>query len=307
MQEVAITGVFGSAFFLTWLFYLLIFGHKISMNQRMTSVVGKPGTVPIREHELSFPLFQRFIKPMVKGVIRVMTKYVPASRESALEKKLQEAGMSHSLSAREVLVIKYLLSAALALIVRKLFSMIGKNPVQIWTIVVAGIFLGWLLPDVILNSRANQRKAQVEKQLPDTLDLLTVCIEAGLSFEGAMQKVVEKSKGILANELSVVLQETRMGKPRREALREMTDRLQVDDFSNFVGAIIMTEQLGISMGNVLRVQSKQVRQKRRQRVEEMAMKAPVKMLIPMVALIFPTVFVVLLGPALIQIWRAFGG
>jgi tight adherence protein C len=119
-------------------------------------------------------------------------------------------------------------------------------------------------------------------------------------------KVTEKYKGVLAEELSLVLQEVRMGKPRREALREMAERLAVDDLSNFVGSIIMAEQLGIGIGKVLRLQSKESRQKRRQRVEEMAMKAPVKMLIPMVMFIFPAVFIVLLGPAVIQIMRAFG-
>jgi len=169
-----------------------------------------------------------------------------------------------------------------------------------------GCVAGWLLPDVVLSSKVRQRKEQVEKSLPDVLDLITVCVEAGLGFDAAMVKVVEKSKGVLADELSLVLQEIRMGKPRREALREMADRIAVDDLSNFVGSVIMADQLGISIGNVLRTQSKEARQKRRQRVEEAAMKAPVKMLIPMVIFIFPAVFIVLLGPAAIQIMRAFG-
>jgi tight adherence protein C len=118
--------------------------------------------------------------------------------------------------------------------------------------------------------------------------------------------VVDKSKGVLPDELFIVLEEIRMGKPRREALRDMADRLAVDDFSNFVGSVIMAEQLGISIGKVLRLQSKEVRLKRRQSVEELAMKAPVKMLIPMVFFIFPAIFVVLLGPAAIQIMRVFG-
>ena len=303
----ALSGVFGAAFLLTYFLYLLIFGQKIRMNQRMSLVMGPQEPIPIREQELSFPLYQRFIKPLLKSFINILTKYVPATRESALLKKLQEAGLSQRLSARELMVIKYLLSAAMALTMLELMGAVGTNVFQSITMVVAGVILGWLLPDVILNSRINQRKAQVEKQLPDTLDLLTVCIEAGLSFEGAMQKVVEKSKGVLADELSVVLRETWMGKPRRDALRAMADRLAVDDLSNFIGSIIMAEQLGISMGNVLRVQSTEVRQKRRQRVEELAMKAPIKMLIPMVTLIFPAIFVILLGPAVIQIMRVFGG
>lgn len=133
-----------------------------------------------------------------------------------------------------------------------------------------------------------------------------MCIEAGLGFDGAMVKVVEKSEGVLPGELHLVIQEIRMGKPRRKALREMAERLGVDELSSFVGSVIMAEQLGIGMGNVLRMQSKEIRQKRRQRVEETAMKAPVKMLIPMVMFIFPAIFIILLGPAALQIMRVFG-
>ena len=177
---------------------------------------------------------------------------------------------------------------------------------QTLVLLIAACMLGWLLPDVLINSKGRERKEQVSKELPEVLDLLTVCIEAGLGFDGAIKKVVDKSKGVLPDEMAIVLQEIRMGKPRRDALRDMADRLVVDDFSNFVGSVIMAEQLGISMGKVLRLQSKDVRQKRRQRVEEMAMKAPVKMLLPMVFCIFPAIFVVLLGPAAIQIMKVFG-
>jgi tight adherence protein C len=177
---------------------------------------------------------------------------------------------------------------------------------QTLVMIIAACIFGWLLPDVLINSKGRQRKEQVSKELPEVLDLLTVCIEAGLGFDGAIKKVVDKSKGVLPDELFIVLEEIRMGKPRREALRDMADRLAVDDFSNFVGSVIMAEQLGISIGKVLRLQSKEVRLKRRQSIEELAMKAPVKMLIPMVFFIFPAIFVVLLGPAAIQIMRVFG-
>ena len=126
----------------------------------------------------------------------------------------------------------------------------------------------------------------MRKELPEVLDLLTVCIEAGLGFDGAINKVVDKSKGVLPNELSIVLQEIRMGKPRRDSLRDMANRLSVDDFSNFVGSVIMAEQLGISIGKIMRLQSREIRQKRRQCIEELAMKAPVKMLLPLVLFIF---------------------
>ena len=185
------------------------------------------------------------------------------------------------------------------------FFLAGKVKYSKPVLGVLGLVIGWLLPDFIVTSNINRRKEEIEKQLPDVLDFLTVSVEAGLGFDGALMKVVEKFKGILADEFLLLLQEIKLGKLRREALREMADRIGVDDFSNFVGSLILADQLGVSIGNVLRLQAKDVRTKRRQRIEEMAMKAPIKMLFPLVFCIFPTLFVVLLGPAFLQIMKLF--
>ncbi|MDK2856395.1 MAG: tight adherence protein [Bacillota bacterium] len=301
----ALTGVFGSTFTITLLLHRLLFGESIRMSERLTEVVGT-APVSIRQQELSFPLFHRFIKPVVAGLAKVLVRHMPAVGAETLEKRLTEAGRPWNLSGRELLAIKYVLAGLNALALMELWKLAGQAALQSAVMALVGGIAGWLLPDAVLSSKARQRREQVEKSLPDVLDLITVCVEAGLGFDAALVKVVEKSKGVLADELFQVLQEIRMGKPRREALREMADRMAVEDLSNFVGSIIMAEQLGISIGNVLRSQSKEARQKRRQRVEEMAMKAPVKMLLPMVIFIFPAVFIVLLGPAAIQIMRAFG-
>ena len=162
-----------------------------------------------------------------------------------------------------------------------------------------------MLPDMYLNLCRRQRSESILKSLPDVLDLLSVSVEAGLGFDAALQKVVEKSQGPLADEFDTALNEIRMGKPRREALRDMARRVEVDDVSTFVGAVVQADTLGVSISNVLAVQAEQVRQKRRQRAEEKAQKAPVKILIPMLFFIFPTIFIVLLGPALLQIGKVF--
>lgn len=301
----ALSGVFGSAFTITLLLYRWLFGESIRMSKRVTEVVGA-APVSIRQRELSFPLFQRFIKPTLAGLAKVLVRYIPAAGIETLEKRLVEAGRPWNLSARELLAVKYVLAGLGALALMELWKLAGQAAVQSVVMALVGGIAGWLLPDVVVSSKARQRKEQVEKSLPDVLDLITVCVEAGLGFDAALLKVVEKSKGVLADELLQVLQEIRMGKPRKEALREMADRIAVDDLSNFVGSVIMADQLGISIGNVLRTQAKEARQKRRQRAEEAAMKAPVKMLIPMVVFIFPAVFIVLLGPAAIQIMRVLG-
>jgi tight adherence protein C len=161
--------------------------------------------------------------------------------------------------------------------------------------------LGFMLPALWLGQKIRSRKNSVIRSLPDALDLLTICVEAGLVFDQAMQKVAEKWDDELSRAFARVLHEIRLGKTRREALRDMADRLDLSDVTSFVAAVIQAEQLGVSIAKVLRIQSDQMRIRRRQRAEEKAHQAPVKMLFPMVFLIFPAIWIVLLGPALLQV------
>jgi tight adherence protein C len=161
--------------------------------------------------------------------------------------------------------------------------------------------LGFVLPGLWLGGKIRSRKTNVIKALPDALDLLTICVEAGLGFDQAMQKVSEKWDNELSRTFGRVLHEIRLGKTRREALRDAAQRLDVGDITSFVAAVIQSEQLGVSIAKVLRIQSDQMRVRRRQRAEEKAHQAPVKMLFPMVFLIFPAIWVVLLGPAILQV------
>jgi tight adherence protein C len=167
--------------------------------------------------------------------------------------------------------------------------------------VIWGFFLGYLLLYFFLKARISARQNGISRELPDVLDLLTISIEAGLGFDAALQRVVQKSQGPLAQEFNQSLQEMRMGKTRKEALKDLALRNEVEDLNNFISAIIQADQLGVAIGNVLRTQSEHIRMVRRQRVEEKAGKAPIKMLIPMVLFIFPTIFLIILGPSFIQI------
>ncbi|MCL4440785.1 MAG: type II secretion system F family protein, partial [Firmicutes bacterium] len=205
----------------------------------------------------------------------------------------------------EFTALKFIIAVTvicLMLLLKTVFTVPGQKWLFLTVVIAAA---GWHLPEFYLRQKIQERKTAVEKTLPDVLDLITVSVEAGMGFDGALLKVVDKGKGILASEFSQVLHECRMGKPRREAMRDMADRIGVDDLSTFAGAVIQAEQLGLGLTNVLRLQSEQMRRKRRQRAEEMAMKAPVKMVIPMVLFIFPTIFVVLLGPAIINLIGVF--
>jgi tight adherence protein C len=164
-----------------------------------------------------------------------------------------------------------------------------------------------VLPDFWLGHHIKDRKRQILKAVPDTLDLLTISVRAGLGFDAALGKVVEKLDGPLVDEFRRALAEVRVGKARRDALRDIVARTEVVPLTNFIGAIIQAEQLGVSISKVLQVQSEQLRIERRQRAEEQAAQAPIKMLFPLVGCIFPSLFIVILGPAIILIMINLGG
>jgi tight adherence protein C len=167
-------------------------------------------------------------------------------------------------------------------------------------------FGGFFLPHLMLSSRITNRQNEIRKAMPDALDLLTICVEAGLGFEAAMSKVSEKWDNQLALAFARTIREIQLGKARRDAMRDMADRLGVPEMTSFVAAIIQSEQLGVSMAKILRIQSDQMRIKRRQRAEEEAHKAPVKMVLPMAFLMFPTIMIIILTPAAMQIFNSLG-
>ncbi|MEN1760990.1 type II secretion system F family protein [Anoxynatronum sibiricum] len=301
---VTMAGVFGMTGTLFLLLHRAVFGEKMRMSQRMDHVLGEK-EVPIRKQELSAPLYQRMFRPVLGKSANLVLAVIPFTREADLDKKVMEAGRPGNLNAREWMVIKTLLALAFAGLCWIFFQQTGRPVWQAVMMMVPLFFVGWFIVDSWLSGRVRRRRDEVQRALPDLLDLLTVSVEAGLGFEGALMKIVEKTNGLLSDEFLTVLRETKMGKSRRDALKDMAARLNVDSLSNFVGSIVLAEQLGISIGNVLRIQSKEMRQKKRQRAEETAMKAPIKMLIPMVMFIFPAIFIVLLGPAVLQIMRVF--
>ncbi|MHB8964299.1 MAG: type II secretion system F family protein, partial [Saccharofermentanales bacterium] len=174
-------------------------------------------------------------------------------------------------------------------------------------IFLMGTVLAILVPRYYLKSSIKKRQEGIRGDLPDILDLISVSVEAGLGFDFAILRVVNRSKGPLAEELKVVYREIQMGIPRREALKSLADRSDVEELRTFVSSIIQADTLGISIKNVLRAQSSQLRQTRRQRAEEKAMKAPVKMILPLVIFIFPVIFIILLGPSVMEIAGTFGG
>jgi len=251
----------------------------------------------LEEIELSQPFSQRVLLPMIRASSAFVSRFTPQRSLENTQHNLDLAGNPNNWSAAEFLGIRGL-SALLLAAVTFAVLMLSEAPVtrQLLLSLVMGL-LGFFLPVLWLGQRIRSRQDEIVKTLPDVLDLLTISVEAGLPFDGAMQRVAEKWDNELSRGFRRLLTEMQVGKSRRDALRDMAARMEVPDVTSFVAALVQADQLGISIAKVLRIQSEQMRIKRRQRAEEKAQQAPIKMLIPMTFLIFPTILIVILGPA----------
>jgi tight adherence protein C len=260
-----------------------------------------------RRAELEQPASQRLLAPAVRKLSGIARGITPAGRIRKLEMKIESAGRPWNLDVNALLVMK-LISLAVGLVILVLLAVFDVLP-MLWFAILAVfvVLFTYYLPDLILSSATSSRKEQIARALPDFLDLLTVSGEAGLGLDSAMAKIAERLRGPLKEEILITLHQIRMGKTRAVALREFADRCQVEDLTNFVSALIQSQQLGISLGQVLRVQAEQIRTIQRQRIEEAAQRAPVKLLVPLILCIFPAMFVVILGPAIIRIYEALLG
>lgn len=294
------------AFTLSIFFFQLLFRERNRFQERLKKyTTGTTQQKQQEEDDLSKPFAERVIRPGLNLLSGMAARLTPSRNRQKLQQLLQAAGNPGGLKAHEYQAIHYLF-IIMAMLGGWSLAWLSKKGLQEQVILpaLAGV-VAQLAGKAYLSSKARERKNRIQKEFPDAMDLLTVSVEAGLGFDAALMQVAEKSKGALAGEFMVTLQELQMGKSRREALRDLGHRTDVEDINTFVGSMIQSDQLGVSITRVLRTQAEQVRTKRRQRVEEKAMKAPVKMLIPMVFFIFPSIFIVLLGPALIKIYTLY--
>ena len=263
----------------------------------------------LEELELQQPFIERTLRPLAGAVSGRMSRIASSSFQERTEKRLALAGNPGNLRVADWLGVKAVGAVVGALIFALLFIVIGVlklPPVLRFAMPVIGLMLGYTIPEFWLGSQVRKRQHLILLMIPDALDLLTISVRAGLGFDAALGKVVEKLNGPLTDEFRRALAEVRVGKARREALRDIVPRTEVGPLTNFIGAIIQAEQLGVSISKVLQVQSEQLRIERRQRAEEQAAKAPIKMLFPLVGCIFPSLFIVILGPAIILIMQNLG-
>jgi tight adherence protein C len=287
---------------------LIVFGLSSSgpvdpVQARLTQL-GTMQAKNLEELELQAPFVERTLRPLAARLSGSVSRVTSSSFTERTEKRLALAGNPGDMRVADWLGIKAIGAIVGAILFFLLFIVVGfmrlPVPLNFAMVPIGGLF-GYTLPEFWLGGRVRKRQHAILLSIPDALDLLTISVRAGLGFDAALGKVVEKLPGPLSDEFRRALAEVRVGKQRREALRDIVARTEVGPLTNFIGAIIQAEQLGVSISKVLQVQSEQLRIERRQRAEEAAAKAPIKMLFPLVGCIFPSLFIVILGPALILI------
>jgi len=259
----------------------------------------------LEELELQAPFLERTMRPFLTRLSTGASRVTSASSADSMERRLALAGNPGDMRIADWLGVKALIAGATGLILFLLGELLGHDTVLAIIAGGIGLAIGYILPEFWLGRHIKARQKVILKMIPDALDLLTISVRAGLGFDAALAKVVEKLPGPLSDEFRRALAEVRVGKARRDALRDMIPRTNVQPLSNFIGAIIQAETLGVSISKVLQIQSEQLRIERRQRAEQLAAQAPIKMLFPLVGCIFPSLFVVILGPAVIQLMNSF--
>ncbi len=263
------------------------------------------GGTDLHQLVLSRPAGDRAVKPLVAALARKAVRLTPVGWMRSLERRVVLAGEPARWPMQRVLAAKFVLGAAgLA----AGFFYFSSHRSLVGLLIGIGVTaLGFFVPDLLLYNQAQKRQMAIQDELADTIDQITVSVEAGLGFEAALSRAAKTGTGPLAEELTRTLQEMQVGVPRDQALRNLVERTNVADLRHFVFALLQAQKHGVSVSQVLRVQTAELRVKRRQRAEEKAMKIPVKIIFPLVTCIFPVIFIVLIGPAGIQIMRNFGG
>ncbi len=297
LVPLAFAGLFGLAIIILFMGLARSSSAPSPVEERLQMYGTRPRT--LEEIELSQPFGERAILPLIRGLARMLSRTTPQKNVEEMRLKLELAGLPNNWNVSDFLGLRGLVGIITSALLTFLAIVIRMDAPLILLFLGIGGIVGFYLPLLWLNRTIRQRQDRILRQLPDAMDLLTISVESGLGFDAAMGKVAEKWDNDLSRAFARALSEIRVGKLRREALRDMAQRIQVPDFTNFIAAIIQADQLGVSIAKVLRIQSEQMRIRRRQRAEELANQAPIKMLIPLTFLIFPSIFIVLLGPAVL--------
>lgn len=276
------------------------------INERLETISQSSEQIDLEQIEMSQPFSDRVILPIARKLGEFAIRFTPQNWLNSISRKLELAGSPSKIDPSLYLSLQFIcaigLGALMILVSTVLMNATSFGEKFIYSIL--GFFLGFFLPQVYVSTIITRRQKSVRRALPDALDLLTICVEAGLGFDAAMVKVAEKWDSPLSAGFARVIQEIQLGKLRREALKDMADNIDITEMTSFVAIVIQSEMLGVSMAKVLRIQSDQMRVKRRQMAEEEAHKTPIKMLIPMILLIFPSLLLVLFTPAILSVMQS---
>ena len=263
---------------------------------------GEARPLTLEEVELQRPFTERFLRPALVRLGSIMSRSTPQKQRQDLQNKLDLAGRPGNLTPEDFGAIRIVGAAVLAA-VGLLLGFLLQNTLYLVLMLLAGAILGYFLPQFWLQQKVDARRAEIQKGLPDAMDLLVIAVDAGLGFDAALARVTDKYRNALSDEFAKVLREVNLGRPRLEAMDEMGRSSGVEDLHNFIQAVIQSEQFGTGIGKILRIQADEMRRKRRQRAQEKAAQATLKMMLPMVGCIFPTLWIVLLGPAALILLR----
>ena len=272
--------------------------NTAQMVQQRLSVYGGEKQLTVEEIELQRPFSERVLRPAIERLGSLLSRSTPQKARQDLLNRLELAGRPGNLTPEDFAAVR-LVAAAVMAALGLLLGLLLANPVYLVVALAVGALLGYYLPVIWLRQKVDARRAEIQKSLPDAMDLLVIAVDAGLGFDAALARVTDKYKNALSDILSKALREVSLGRPRLEALDEMGRSSGVEDLHNFIQAVIQSEQFGTGIGKILRIQADEMRRKRRQRAQEKGAQATLKMMLPMVGCIFPTLWIVLLGPAVL--------
>ena len=274
------------------------------VEERLKTFDGTAKPLSLEDMELEQPFVERFLRPAIARLGAVLSRSTPEKARQNLLDQLDLAGRPGNLTPEDFGALR-LVAAALMAGVGLLLGILLTSPVLLVIALAVGAGLGYFLPILYLKQRVDGHRKQIQKGLADAMDLMVIAVDAGLGFDAALTRVASKYQNALSVEFSKMLREVSLGRPRIEAMDEMGRRSGVEDLHNFVQAVIQSEQFGTGIAKILRIQADEMRRRRKQRAQELAAQATLKMLLPMVGCIFPTLFIVLMGPAVIIILHTF--
>lgn len=255
--------------------------------------------------DLEAPFADRVLEPLQARALNLGRRLTGGDKAERLRHKLDLAGNPRDLSVDRIVSLKVMAAVVLALCGLAYALLIDANPLIYLALGAGGTVVGFMAPDLYLYQKAYDRSEEIRRTLADAVDLLTISVEAGLGFDAALQQVARNTGGPLAEEFSRVLREMQLGMGRSDALRALSDRTNVDDLQTFVGSMVQADAFGISIAQVLRVQSGEMRIKRRQYAEKRAQQVPVKIMVPLIICVLPCLMTVVMGPAIISVIKQF--